>query len=143
MPHFCKKPVVIEAIQYNGKNLNEIRDFLGYYAKIVDRRIQVKTMEGIIYAKETDFIIKGVANEFYPCDEQVFAATHDLVSPETPLSETDYILLDVWTQFAFERQGGLFAGGLSTLESVQYYLTERRLLDSSGNSKKIDAERLK
>ena len=74
MPKFRTKPVIVEAVQYNGKNLNEIRSFLGYYAKIDDkRRIQIKTFGGVIYAKETDWIIRGMVNEFYTRDAEVFA----------------------------------------------------------------------
>ncbi len=80
MQNFRKKPITIQAIQWNGKNLNEIRDFLQYHAKVVNRGIQIKTLEGVIYAKESDWVIKGIEGEFYPCDDKIFRATYDDVS---------------------------------------------------------------
>jgi hypothetical protein len=76
---FRKKPVVIEAVQWNGCNLNEVRAFMRQRGKLVERRIRIFTLEGAIYADEQDWIIKGVAGEFYPCKPEIFAATY---SPE-------------------------------------------------------------
>ncbi len=73
-----KKPVTIEAIQYNGLNFNAINEFMhNCKAKVVDRRIRIPTLEGHIYASEGDFIIKGVEDEFYPCAPDIFKKTYD------------------------------------------------------------------
>ena len=78
---YRKKPVVVEAIQWNGKNWNEICSFMEQYPRkpklVEDRRIRVQTKGGAIYAKETDFIIKGVEGEFYPCDAEIFHKTYE------------------------------------------------------------------
>lgn len=76
---FRKKPVVIDAIQWNGKNVNEIRAFVGTHAKLIDRRIRIQTLEGATYASEEDWIIKGVQNECYPCKPDIFEATYEPV----------------------------------------------------------------
>ena len=79
---FRKKPVVIEAKRWVGVNWNEIRAFMGdTNAKIVDRRIRIMTLEGAMYADENDWIIKGIAGEFYPCKPDIFDATYE-VEPE-------------------------------------------------------------
>jgi hypothetical protein len=39
----------------------------------------VKTLEGEHIASKGDWIIKGVAGEFYPCKPDIFAATYDAV----------------------------------------------------------------
>lgn len=78
---YRKKPVVIEAIQYNGANFNEIRGFMRgtSYSKLVNRKIRIQTLEGHIYADEEDYIIKGVQGEFYPCKPDIFEATYEKV----------------------------------------------------------------
>ncbi len=76
---FRKKPVVIEAIQWTGVNINELSGFMKEYPRIIDRKIRIKTLEGSIYAKETDWIIKGVEGEFYPCDNNIFEKTYEKV----------------------------------------------------------------
>lgn len=84
MSQFRKKPVVIEARQFNGKNSMELMawtgateledDFLGEY-------MEIKTLEGTMRADKGDWIIKGVKGEFYPCKPDIFAATYDPVQP--------------------------------------------------------------
>jgi len=76
---FRKKPVEIEAIQYNGANFNEVRSFMSgtSYPKVVNRKIRIQTLEGHIYADEGDWIIKGVKGEFYPCKPDIFKETYE------------------------------------------------------------------
>lgn len=74
---FRKKPVVIDAIQWSGHNIEEIMDFVGnkFNARLGD--IYILTLEGEHLASRGDFIIKGVAGEFYPCKPDIFAATYE------------------------------------------------------------------
>ena len=37
----------------------------------------IETLEGIMLARVGDWIIKGVAGEFYPCKPAIFAATYE------------------------------------------------------------------
>lgn len=89
---YKKKPVVIEAIQWNGINLEEVKQFVGDNLKyqIIDSAWQVgkgrpyvlmeiKTLEGTMKVSERDFIIKGVNGEFYPCKPDIFEKTYELV----------------------------------------------------------------
>lgn len=41
--------------------------------------IFIKTLEGQMIANVGDFIIRGVAGEFYPCKPDIFADTYDEV----------------------------------------------------------------
>lgn len=96
MPIFRKKPVEVEAIQYLGvSNLEEVLAFTGkhpswdehfqdmqHYKDFVaafDEKFKIITLEGDIYASPGDWIIKGVAGEFYPCKPDIFQATYLLV----------------------------------------------------------------
>lgn len=76
---FRKKPVVIEAVQWTGVNINEIMDFMQWRNAGYDERngLVIHTLEGNHHATIGDWIIKGVKNEFYPCKPDIFAATYE------------------------------------------------------------------
>ena len=78
---FRKRPVVIEAIQWTGKNWKEIEEFVnvrksGVHAWIGGDLI-IPTLEGNMSATPGDWIIKGVRGEFYPCKPDIFAQTYE------------------------------------------------------------------
>jgi hypothetical protein len=78
---YRKKPVVIEALRFDGGNWKEIDWFLGndaiWQSVHDDTEVAIKTLEGIIIASCGDFIIKGVKGEFYPCKPEIFEATYE------------------------------------------------------------------
>ena len=79
---FRKKPVVIEAIQWNGENCIEIACFLQgrtYDSGSVNqgKPIIIPTLEGNHLANVGDWIIKGVKGEFYPCKPDIFDITYE------------------------------------------------------------------
>jgi hypothetical protein len=41
--------------------------------------LQIKTLEGIMTAIVGDWIIKGIKGEFYPCKNDIFLMTYDIV----------------------------------------------------------------
>lgn len=82
MPKYRKKPVVIEAIRWTGKNLDEI--FKLTNANQIDNDflsniLTIPTLEGKMTASEGDYIIKGVKGEIYPCKPDIFDQTYELV----------------------------------------------------------------
>ena len=80
MAYFRKKPVVIEAIKYVGENLDEIRLFTGSsYGGLNFNKLSIITLEGNMVANKGDYIIKGIAGEFYPCKPDIFKQTYDKV----------------------------------------------------------------
>lgn len=94
MNKYRKKPVVIEAVQWNGKNQREMFNFLtsttgenmvtnGENFRIshneVDGGLIIKTLEGEHIASKGDYIIKGVKGEFYPCKPDIFEQTYEKV----------------------------------------------------------------
>ena len=91
MGFYKKKPVVIEAIQWTGNNLDEIQKFAGdciRYEKIdivvndgvaSVNVLYIETLEGIMTASCNDYIIKGVDGEYYPCKPDIFNKTYDEV----------------------------------------------------------------
>lgn len=77
---FKKKPVVIEAIRFNGWNAGEINDWMyrtGKYPTYFQDNIDIETLEGTMTANVGDYIIKGVKGEFYPCKPDIFEQTYD------------------------------------------------------------------
>lgn len=97
---YRKKPVVIEAVQYNGSNVCEIEEFIGKELQqtIVDDcgyqadatapvvGLIIETLEGDMVASPLDYIIKGVKGEFYPCKPDVFKQTYEDAEGEEMLT---------------------------------------------------------
>ena len=81
MAKFRKKPIVIEAIQYDGENYSELLEFAEdtFCANPYTHTTFIKTLEGIMYFYPGDWIIKGVAGEFYPCKPEIFDQTYEAV----------------------------------------------------------------
>jgi hypothetical protein len=78
---FRKKPVIIEAVQYDGSNAGEIIRFTDGKAltNTCYDHLTIPTLEGNHRADVGDWIIKGVAGEFYPCKPDIFKATYERV----------------------------------------------------------------
>lgn len=80
MPKFRKKPVVIEAIHYEGEFP---LDFLGEEARVRSAgegdAIEIVTLEGTMRADLGDWIIRGVQGEFYPIKDEIFRETYEAV----------------------------------------------------------------
>jgi len=77
---FRKKPVVIEAMQFDGSNGQKIADFMQcQFPAIQDGKLLIGTLEGTMSADIKDWIIKGVKGEFYPCKPDIFEATYEKV----------------------------------------------------------------
>ena len=96
---YRKKPAVVEAIQWNGTNHREMFDFLTNYEKTNDfistsgenfyidhEKVKggliIKTLEDEHIATIGDYIIKGVAGEFYPCKPDIFEKTYEMVGED-------------------------------------------------------------
>lgn len=89
MKKYRKKPVVVEAVQLNWENWGDICEFLGdiiseknpgrYEEGSGMERIEltIPTKEGDMIVRHGDYIIKGIAGEFYPCKPEIFEATYE------------------------------------------------------------------
>ncbi len=80
MGKYRKRPVKVEARCVGvgpWRSLIEwcrgepIKDGNAYWA------IRIQTLEGDMLAKKGDWIIKGVAGEFYPCKPDIFEQTYE------------------------------------------------------------------
>ena len=84
MQKFVKKPVVIEAIQYDGANITEIENFVGVklptvWLSVEDTQLVIPTLEGDMKVSKGDYIIKGIKGEFYPCKPDVFKQSYNMI----------------------------------------------------------------
>ena len=101
MAKYRKKPIVIEAIQYNDNEYADkpwtfrgsapewLREAVG--AKEVTAHINgdfwelhIKTLEGVMCCDAGDWIIQGVKGELYPCKPDIFKATYESVTCDPP-----------------------------------------------------------
>jgi hypothetical protein len=95
---FRKKPVVIEAVQWNGNsNRKDIENFIGKELKLELESetayvagvaapifsLLIETKEGIMKAFKNDWIIKEPFpigdRDFYPCKPDIFEKTYEPV----------------------------------------------------------------
>jgi hypothetical protein len=85
---FRKKPVVIEAMQLDGKTV-DVAKWLTSYGQVFNADthpfdskqdfLRIPTLEGEMTASPGDWIIRGVQGEFYPCKPDIFEATYEAV----------------------------------------------------------------
>lgn len=85
---YRKKPVVIDAIQFDKTNGGVIAHWSGgrFEAKASDPNdvaewVDIPTLEGVMRANLGDYIIRGVQGEFYPCKPDIFEQTYEPVAP--------------------------------------------------------------
>ena len=87
---FVKKPIVIEAIQWNGTGecATAIADWIlstGHrVATFMDGEtsFHIETLEGTMKASLGDWVLRGVQGEHYPCKPDIFEATYEAVNEE-------------------------------------------------------------
>lgn len=90
---FRKKPVVIEAMKFDGtkETFDAIWDWmkgddsdspmLGHDGPTESPTgFGIKTLEGTMRCKIGDWVVKGVKGEFYPCKPDIFEATYEEVA---------------------------------------------------------------
>lgn len=79
---FRKKPVVIDAVQFDAQALR------GEWPKGIctaahNLSPHVHTLEGMLRVSHGDWIITGVVGEIYPCKPDVFEKTYEPVVAAT------------------------------------------------------------
>lgn len=116
MTLYRKLPVIIEAVQLTWETWDEVCDFVGPFPEgmrgvYLDENdnpvdefpgvgarlgLLIPTLEGIMLAKQEDYIIRGVEGEFYPCKPGIFVKTYepmetDEVDRLVELAESDLV----------------------------------------------------
>lgn len=91
MSKYRKKPVIIEAIRWTGENEEEIIEFctdkLAFISdggflnghKTLFIRTPESSSSNLFQASEGDYVIKGIAGEYYACKPDIFEKTYDKI----------------------------------------------------------------
>lgn len=80
---YRKRPVEVEAIQFDGWNWREVYQFISNEPLMFTQDFRkeeylfIDTLEGVMKASIGDYIIKGVHGEFYPCKPDIFHETYE------------------------------------------------------------------
>lgn len=101
MSRYRKLPVEIDAVQWDGTNIDEVMRFafadqrwregrpddgyvggpgIGYTPPL--GTLDIPTLEGTMTANPGDWIIRGIKGELYPCKPDIFAATYEPVAEQ-------------------------------------------------------------
>lgn len=85
---FIKKPVVIEAFEWDGKSETldspDIKLFMANNPHFRGEQgsVFIHTLDGVMEARPGDFIVKGIKGDIYPCKADVFWKTYEEILPE-------------------------------------------------------------
>ena len=108
MAKYRKKPVVIEAFEYDGELLSRDSGYyvpewayqallkgVLFYASRWEKQVTgetfrfqrnwdlfIETLEGDMLVNVGDYVIRGVQGEIYPCKPGIFKATYDFVEED-------------------------------------------------------------
>ena len=128
MAKYRKKPIVIEAIQFNGRNSADIHEFCGDKIRepIGKDYLEIETLEGVHIVSPGDYIIKDIKGEFYPCKPDKFEATYEKVNDENPEIITKETSLNVIVKSLVEGANSFIMKcptcGKQTISSQQIYI---------------------
>lgn len=113
MPHYCKKPILVEARQFTGVNFLELQDWSNDLVALSDYDedvICVHALEGPVWDKTGDYIVKGVRGEFYICQKDIFEETYE------PSDKHDATITTKPTPIEYMKPGDLFRDGGQTFQ---------------------------
>lgn len=80
MPMYRKKPVIVEARLFNPDvDYDHAADIINWCGGIAtEEGVEIPTLEGTMLVIPSDYVIKGIQGEFYPCKPDIFEATYEL-----------------------------------------------------------------
>lgn len=142
--NFRKKPVVVQAIQWTGKNQNAVCDFcaelvrlnktaeepyLAFLGRSIvnpeENKVLIRTLEGVMSVSAGDWIIRGIQGEFYPCKPDIFAQTYEPATESAEDQDAKEAIERAWDEaFAAYVEG---CGADSSHERAQKVLVARLL----------------
>ena len=92
---YVKKPVIIEAFQYDGDLKGTNGFYIPTWAEAAYEQgvmfydslepdtepceLFIKTLEGVHHVSVGDYVIQGVKGELYPCKPDIFEMTYEKV----------------------------------------------------------------
>jgi len=90
-PQKCRKIAIVEAFELTRDNFDEVNAWTGGKMHIRESgAIVIDTLEGVMEnIIPGDFIMKGVAGEFYRCARQQFLDTYEFTDDDTAQSKDE------------------------------------------------------
>lgn len=84
---YRKKPVVVNAVKWNGNideiiNALQVKNSFPRFPYLLNGELIIPTLEGTMKANIGDYIIRGIANELYPCKPEIFEASYEKVEED-------------------------------------------------------------
>lgn len=82
---YRKRPTIIEAIQFDGLNQDFITNWVdshdGEIFSLYDSApyLLIGVIGGTVRVNPTDWVIRGIKGEFYPCRDDIFDGTYEPV----------------------------------------------------------------
>jgi len=83
---YLKRPIIVSAIQFTEANTEIIREFTGQRLSAFHRKnnkFYINTLEGMMLVNVGDYIVRGVADEYYCVREDIFNMTYEEVTDGT------------------------------------------------------------
>lgn len=81
---YRKKPVVIDAVQYDGNfrcldifPFSEVREIIVSQEENGEACLKIETLEGTMTVSQGDWVIRGIKGEYYPCKNDVFLLSYE------------------------------------------------------------------
>lgn len=83
--YYTKKPVKVLCLELTPDSFEAAINWVGLTNldsfDTLQCEIGIKTLEGVMLARQGDFIIQGVKGEFYPCKADIFNMTYQESTP--------------------------------------------------------------
>ena len=81
---YRKKPVVIEAMEFTDKTKDQVFNWVScnhypHHDENGEPVLMLQTLSGDVTIRFGDYVLKGVAGEFYPCKSNIFKETYEEV----------------------------------------------------------------
>ena len=131
---YRKKPVVIEAMKWDGTNIEEIKNFAGDKVEFIADvslddetiMIEIKTLEGA-YVSIGDFIIKDIKGELYPCKPDIFEEIYEAVEEQTTEQKRAFETLDLYRRKLTLQQYKTLKGQIEAGDTEGFYKGIRKI----------------
>ena len=78
---YVVNPIMVSAVQFNGANVEIIREFVGIKLSAFHRKnnqLHVVTPVGLMLVNVGDFVVSGFRNDYWVCDEENFNLNHEV-----------------------------------------------------------------
>ncbi len=78
MPRFVKQPIEVEARQVTAETMFDVAEWCGGHVTLHEAaQVELFDAAGLrMVARLGDYVIEGVAGDFYPCKADAFDATY-------------------------------------------------------------------